>query len=295
MPRPSSLSLARAPIIAHFSNASQKAYSLPELAGVLFENARAWHLAKSTSTAAFISFLQKEGDLNLYEFRSDAYGRSITRYGWGNVSRFELALSIKPKGYFSHGTAAALRGLVKGDPKVIYLNVEQSPKPSPTNTITQESLNLAFSRKQRQSNLIYENESIAVTVVAGKNTKHLGVEQLTGTQSELLPVTNLERTLIDISVRPNYAQGLAQVAEAYRAARSNISVDRLLTTLRNLDYRYPYHQAIGFLLEQTGHSANSYEPLRKLGLQHDFYLAHGMNEREYSKEWRLFYPITFRA
>jgi predicted transcriptional regulator of viral defense system len=112
--------------------------------------------------------------------------------------------------------------------------------------------------------------------------------------SERLQITDLERTLIDIVVRPAYAGGPSQVLEAYRAAKNRMSIDRLLAILAKLDYVYPYHQSIGFLMQRAGYSEKSCGKLRALGLNHDFYLAHAMQQTEYSKDWRLSYPRNLR-
>jgi hypothetical protein len=127
-------------------------------------------------------------------------------------------------------------------------------------------------------------------MIAGTNTNRLGVEEIIGPASETIWVTNLERTLIDIVVRPAYAGGPSQVLKAYRAAKDRISVDRLIDTLKGLDYVYPYHQPIGFLMQEAGYPKHGVNQLRALGLGHDFYLAHGMQQPEYSQDWRLFYP-----
>jgi hypothetical protein len=73
-----------------------------------------------------------------------------------------------------------------------------------------------------------------------------------------------------------------------------MSVDRLLVILTKLDYMYPYHQSIGFLMQRAGYPEKSCAKLHELGLSHDFYLAHGMQQPKYSKDWRLFYPNDFR-
>ena len=200
------------------------------------------------------------------------------------------ALSLKARGYFCHATAVTLHGLAKATSKTIYLNVEQSAKPSYPGSLTQEGINLAFSRKQRQSNLTYAYPGISVTVIAGKNTNRLGVEQISGIASQSLSVTNIERTLIDIVVRPAYAGGIAQVLKVYRTAKDRMSVDRLLKTLKTLDYVYPYHQSIGFLMQKANYPEKSYAQLSAIGLNHDFYLAHDIKKPNYSKDWRLFYP-----
>lgn len=100
----------------------------------------------------------------------------------------------------------------------------------------------------------------------------------------------MERTLIDIAVRPAYAGGVYQALAAYRGAFGKVSAPTLLATLKRLHYIYPYHQAIGFYMQRAGYAAKQYERLKELGLRFDFYLAHDIREPDYSPEWRLFYP-----
>jgi predicted transcriptional regulator of viral defense system len=290
MARPSRLTVAKSDILSHFEQSKQRVYSEAQLAATL-ENQRAfWRLAQRTTTGEFIHFLQRQGKLETRSFIAAKYGREITRYSWGNASTYELALSLSTRGYLSHATAVALHALTDLIPKTHYLNVEQSPKPAPAGTLTQRSLDQAFSREQRQSNLTYEHDEWSVKIISGKNTHSLGVEELVGPSQEPLQSTNLERTLIDIVVRPAYAGGIFQVLEAYRTAQDRVSTNRLASTLKKLDYVYPYHQAIGFLMELAGYGEARCAMLRQLGLHFDFYLVHGLKKPQYSKEWRLYYP-----
>jgi predicted transcriptional regulator of viral defense system len=239
MPRPSRLILARNDILSLFAQTPQRVYSQKQLADVLHHSRHIWHLAASPTVQDFIGFLTKHGHLRARRFRSKAYGQEITRYAWREVSPYEMAMSLKARAYFSHATAVTLHGLAKPGSKTIYLNVEQSPKPSNPGSLTQDGIKLAFSRKQRQSNLTYAYPGISITILAGKNTNRLGVEQISGIAALPLPVTNIERTLIDVVVRPAYAGGIVHLLNIYRAAKDRISVERLLETLKSLDYVYP--------------------------------------------------------
>jgi predicted transcriptional regulator of viral defense system len=293
MAKPSRLVLAKDNILSVFSRAPQHAYSQTQLTDVLFQHRRAWRLADHTTVRDFIAFLIKHGDLRACKFRSEAYGQEITRYSWGEASLLELAVSLKSRAYLCHATAVMLHGLTRSNPKSIYLNVEQSVKPPSYGPLTQNGIDRAFSGKQRQSNLIYTCNGASVVTISGKNTNRLGVEEIAGPVSERLQATNLERTLIDIVVRPAYARGSSYVLEAYLAAKDRMSVDRLLAILKKLDHAYPYHQSIGFLMQKTGYPEKSCAKLRALGLNYDFYLAHGMQQPAYSNDWRLFHPKKF--
>jgi len=289
MPRPSRLSLAEKEIAELLSGASQKIYSDAQLAKLLDENRTNWKLSDRTRVTDFISFLKRR-ELKEHEIRSDNYSRQVKRYSWGKPSPLALAVSIKPRAHLCHATAAAIHGLGSFSRATIYINAEQSPKRLSRGSLTREGINRAFSAKQRQSNLVYTYNRTSIVIIAGKNTNCFGVEEIIGPDAETIRVTNLERTLIDIVVRPAYAGGTSQLLKAYRFAKNRISIDRLLNILKTLDYAYPYHQSIGFLMQRAGYSESATARLRALGLKHDFYLAHGIHEPEYSEKWRLFYP-----
>jgi predicted transcriptional regulator of viral defense system len=117
-----------------------------------------------------------------------------------------------------------------------------------------------------------------------------------GSNGVPLDVTGIERTLIDIAVRPVYAGGVFEVLRAYQLAASRVSVNRLAALLRKLDYVYPYHQAVGFYLDKAGvYGSEQLAMLREIPMEFDFHLVHEMapDDTEYSEKWRLFYPKGF--
>jgi predicted transcriptional regulator of viral defense system len=290
MPRISSLKRAKKDILAHFTKDKGSVYAERDLDSILSLKRQHWRITKSTTTDTFIEFLSNEGSLRRYSFEAENYGKRITRYAWKKASALALAISFRARGYLCHGTAATVHGLGSADPNTIFLNNEQSPKPRPNNPLTQEGIRLAFSRKQRQSNLRYQCEGVSIVMISGKNTDNFGVESLKGSENETLRATNLERTLIDMVVRPSYSGGITSVLNAYRAARGKVTAKPLLKVLKTLDHVYPYHQAVGFLMEAANFPDKDCALLQKLGLHHDFYLTHGMIETEFCDRWRLNYP-----
>jgi predicted transcriptional regulator of viral defense system len=225
---------------------------------------------------------------------SATYAFEAKRYHYRAFTDYELALSLKPGGYLSHGTAALLHHLINHEPTIIYVNKEQSRKTS-KGTLSQVGIDRAFSHKQRQSAYIVMHDRTQIVLLNGKNSNRLGVVKIAGRQGEPLEVTNVDRTLIDIVVRPAYAGGAKSVARAYRNALSQTSVSRLAKMLGQLGYVYPYHQTLGFYLQNAGHAASTLEPLRDLGLQFDFYLEHGMKDLRFDPTWRVHYPEDINA
>jgi predicted transcriptional regulator of viral defense system len=291
MAKPSALSLAKDDIVELFVKSTQGVYAQNQLAGVLAMYRRIWHLPPSVATPDFIAFVTKHGVLRETKLRSKKYGLEATRYLRPTASPYEIAVSLKAHAYLSHGTAMILHGLTnKQADKVIYINAEQSEKPAPIQDPTQETIDRAFSNRQRYSKLIYSYGANSIVKLSGKQTKQLGVGDFTLPQGVRVPVTGVERTLIDIVVRPGYAGTSRDILLAYQKARDRVSVETLVGYLKKLGYVYPYHQAIGFLMERAGYPTEATNRLRALGLPFDFYLTHKMRKKNYSSTWRLFYP-----
>jgi hypothetical protein len=284
----STLERAKRAVTTYFQNAARRVYRVRDLEQALAQNRDHWQLAQRTRIEDFIEFLLRNTKLQAIHLKSNSYPE-IVRYAWGEVSPYQMALSRRDGAYLSHATAMSVHELTHQRERTIYVNAEQSPKPQ-AGSLTQDGIDRAFAREQRYSNLIYQYKNWTLVFLEGKNTARLGVLSRRGPSGELLEVTGLERTLIDIVVRPSYAGGTSQVLAAYKVAKTKLSVDLLLKTLKKLDYLYPYHQAIGFYMSRAGYPAAHYEKLRKLSVQFDFYLAHNMAATAYDPYWRLYYP-----
>jgi len=215
----------------------------------------------------------------------------MIRYTWGEVSTYELVLSWHPSSYLSHYTAVYLHDLTEQIPKTLYLNVEQSRKGSFSNSLTQSGIDAAFKRPMRKSKAVAQFRNFEICLLGSMGVGNLGVVESSGPDGEGIRLTNVERTLIDITVRPGYAGGVFEVLKTFRNAKGKVSINRLVAMLKRLNYIYPYHQAIGYYLERAGvYDEASLGLLRKHEMNYDFYLAHGMKDPEYSREWRLFFP-----
>lgn len=289
--KPARIEVAAPRIFQVMDSAPVRVFTYSQLTSVLEKHRSDWNLPDYVSTDLFVRFLSERGRLSRVEIRSES--QTIARFTWGEVSDFAIAVSIRPDAYLSHGTAVFLHGLTEQIPKTIYVNKEQSPKPRFSSPLSQKSLDLAFSRPQRRSKYSFTFRQIPLVLLSGKNTGRLEVVPLRMITGETADATGLERTLIDITVRPAYAGGVYQVLEAYRSAKDRVSVNTLMATLKKLDYVYPYHQAIGFYMQRAGYESSRYERLRSVESHFDFYLAHDIRDRDFDSSWRLYFPKGF--
>lgn len=247
-----------------------------------------WKLARLPDFPTAIKFAIENTALRELRLRSQDYG-DIVRFVWGECSLYRLALSLKNRSYLSHGAAARLHGLSIGPIDAFFVNAEQSLKPRGSSP-SQESINRAFANNQRQSNYVFTLNRNRYVLLNGKNTGRLGVCQFNAPDGTEVEGTDVERTLIDLTVRPAYAGGVSEVLEAYKLAQKRIDMDKLANYLRSLDYVYPYHQAIGFYCERAGYPQGQTDKLKAFGFHFDFYLAHAMNNPILDPNWRIFYP-----
>ncbi|MEX0777375.1 MAG: hypothetical protein WD042_16855 [Phycisphaeraceae bacterium] len=294
----SRLQIAKQDILRHFDQLPARILSLKDISRHLNEQRDNWRLAQSASTTAFIEFLQNSGKLNVIKFPFPSPYKQVTRYVWSDASLYEVILSIKPKGYFSHYTAMKFHGLTEQLPKTLYLNHEQFSSGVSVGKMTQGGIDTAFLRRPRATAYIAETKDFRLCILNGRNTGNLGVieDDIVGEDGKplgKLRLTNVERTLIDIAVRPVYAGGVFEVAKAYGLAQGRVSVNTLSAMLKKLDYAYPYHQTIGFYLERAGYKPALLDLFRSVPFKFDFYLAHNMGKTDYVKSWRLHVPKGF--
>ena len=281
--------IAKKDIVKHFDNLPKRVFDKAEISGIYEKNREFWRLAQSMPVEEFIDFLVKNNKLKIVKFKFPS--RAITKYTWGEVSLYQTLVNLRPKCYFTHYTAMYFHELTEQIPKVIYVNVEQTPKPKSMFQLEQSRIGIAFKRPAHLSSNITEYADYKICLLNGMFTGNNGVTEIPGPEGEILKVTDVERTLIDITVRPEYAGGVFEVLKAFKNAHKKVSVNRLAAMLRKINYTYPYHQAIGFYMEKAGvYSPSQIELLQKFDISFDFYLAHQLDSPHYSAKWRLYLP-----
>jgi len=274
-------------ITAYFNSSNQNVFRHEDFDRILRAHVKDWTISSNISTIRFIELLINQKVLKQHCFKSP-YTHS-TRYTWGDFSLFALIQSLRQYSYFTHQSALRLHGLLGGGSNNYYLNYEQ-PKKYTESTLSQERIDFALSQAHRKTTNIAKYKNIKVHMLSGKHTGHLNVITMCRS-GQKIHTTDLERTMIDIAVRPTYSGGVKTVLDMYKKASSKLSVNKLIEILKKMNYIYPYHQCIGFLIEHSNcYQQSEYEKLKQFGLEFDFYLCHNIKRKEFSNNWKLFYP-----
>lgn len=288
------LRVAANAIRAYFSQCQESVFTQHELFALLAEKRGEWQLGKSITREDFLTVLQQRVPLKHLELKSGKYP-SIIRMVRGNPSSFEIGLSLRKDAYISHASAAFVHGL-SDSLAVLYINKEQTPK-NQSLELTQAGIDAAFSRSPRESNLRYRSsdprDAMEYVLVNGKSTDRLGVVWVNKPDVGRIQVTNVARTLVDLTVRPQYGGGVRAVLKAFKKARERglVKTEEVAQVLRGVEHRYPYHQAVGFFMDRAGFSKNDTKIFKTEGMNFDFYLEQKMEKPHYDAEWRVYYSF----
>jgi predicted transcriptional regulator of viral defense system len=277
--------IAESSIKAFFASNEKKVYSAEELNEVLTHKRQMWNLPATMQAEKFIERLVNNKLLAKRAIAFEGTNFNKERYLVSDASVFQVAASLINKSFLSHYTAAYLHGLTNQIPKTIYISHEQSKKIVVQSKLKQTAVDSAFSKPQRKSGVTTKYDAYTFMLHNGMHSNRAGVFTLEG-----LAVTNLERTLIDIAVRPNYAGGVHSILDIYRRAIHKISINKLVATLDKLKFIYPYHQAIGYYLQKAGATEIQLAALHDKQRILKFYLCYDMKEKEYNSKWKIYHP-----
>ena len=292
MSRVSKITLAQRQIADHFRATGRTAFSEREILKLIEEKRAAWDLPATTTADRIVQKLTEIALLKPVKLKWTDQSEHIV-YTFEEPSIYEIAVALRPKSYISHYPAVFLHDLTSQIPKTIYTTVEQSFKRTLENELEQEAIDRVFAAPQRRSGLMTEYDDYIIMLITAKFSNRSGV-LLSTRHNNAFSMTNLERTLMDITVRPNYAGGAFAVLDAYRHAvkENRISSNKLLALLEAMDFTYPYHQAIGFYLERAGYEGKLIEKLKVIPMKYKFYLDYGMTSKTYDSNWKIWHPTT---
>lgn len=283
-------------------------FSLEDIKKIYFEYQYELRM-KTYGYYKFLTYLTDNGYISYYPLTINKKGYYKSLY----ISTFfdekdsfnkalEVALKLIPKGYITLYTAIFIHNLTLQVPKTVYINKEQKLKYDilkKRNELIQKNIDKAFCIDERRGETLTQIDNVAIYQYNGKDTKSIGVISKTISNYDI-KITDIERTLIDITIHPHLSGGINEVMNAYNYAIKSdtysIDVKRIIYYLKKINYIYPFHQSIGFLLDRVGVDKKLLDEFFKsFSFNYDFYLLHSkenLNKQSlsFSKKWRLFYP-----
>lgn len=293
--RKESFLLAGEKIKGYFENKNQKAYTTHDISEIFEEKKEEWAIANYRSYLDFIKYLETSGifsNVKLKHLTTGSIKQILTKSG---VENMYVAQTIKKEGYLSNYSAMYIHQLTLQIPKSIYISFDKYEERNSFNesdiNLEQDAIDKAFSKPQRITSEVYKSELDGTRYFFLQKKSHssdFGIINENG-----LSFTDLERTLIDIAIRPSYSGGVFEVLEAYRSAISKVDISKLNDYLCKFNYVYPYHQLIGFYLEKAGYDISKLKPFFDKKSNLNFYLTYNMTNKNLDYKWGVYYPTGF--
>lgn len=277
--------------ILSFFNEKVEFYRIRELRKIYNECIDKKYIYSATTFTAFQKYLI-QNDIYKEKFVLEFPSKTYTRYFVEKPSLYKAIQSISSNAYFSHYSAVEYHNLTNNIPKTIFISLEKSKplKEATKKQLIQEEINKAFYMPPR----ISKNQTVkyiySINLLQSKYSNKLGIIEANYNNAKI-NITNIERTLIDITVSPYYCGGCYEVLNVYKKAKGRVNIQKLHDMLIKLNYIYPHHQAIGFYLEKAGYKENDLKLF-----DHDkelrFFIQRELKEkdRKYSERWNLYYP-----
>lgn len=278
-------------IESFFDGYRLKSFNYSKIRDIVNEKRSEWQISQNRSLKNILNYLIKKKVL----FSNTVINPENEQnqiYTWKTKDDYSIITGIKTEGYFAFYTAAYFHELTLQIPKTFYINRERSYDLAPptNNSLSQAGIDKAFSKPQRRSKTVYRYNDKKIIFTNGKYTDKLGVYPTTQfNRKGSYFSTDIERTLIDISVRPVYSGGVFEVLQAFKLAKDRVDLELLKDYLNELNYTYPYEQLIGFYLDKAGYENDETELFNE-PKKFDFYLTYEMRNKVLSKKWRIYYP-----
>jgi predicted transcriptional regulator of viral defense system len=272
-----------------------KAYTTFDMKNIFSLNRNDWKIAGYRTADQFMSFLENKNIVKILKLKHQSTGSIKKILTEPDATTQNIALTIKKDGYLSNYSSMQIHQLTLQIPKSLYISFNKSLElkdiKKNENEISQENIDIAFSKPQRITSEVYRSEldnTRFYFIQKAHKEKNIGIISI-----DNYSYTDLERTLIDIAVRPAYSGGVFEVLNAFEIAKENVDVNKLNTYLLELDYKYPYHQVIGFYMTKAGYADEKVRLFSNYLSKYDFYLTYNMSNKEYDSEWKIYYPKGF--
>lgn len=223
-----------------------------------------------------------------YTTENDGFQHSLYFVDGKDFDIFDIALTRSRTSYFSHYSALFINNLTLQIPKQIYLSAERTNTSyrNVDKSLSQQAIDEAFRRSPRITNNKRFYKDYTINFLQGQGHDKLGIINF----RDGYMVSDIEKTLIDSSVRPFYSGGVTQVLDAYERAKGLLDVKKMYDYYKKMKFIYPYHQVLGFYLEKAGYSEEEQEFFMKENMKFSFYLTYTISRKSFSEKWNLYYP-----
>lgn len=256
---------------------------------------------KSASAINFFNIMYSLGFLKIfpsgYDYNNKSSSHEIYVFYPEEQNIYTIANGLEKNRYISHYSALHANQLILDQSGKIFLKRERKTT-SLRKDLNQKDVDISFSLPMRASSLVYnitwDKKEYSIILIEGTGNQKLGINKIYINDFSYFYCTDIERTLIDIVMRPRYAGSLDNIVIAFNNVKDDIDLEYLATILNTLNPMYPYENNIAFFM----YAANY--PLKKIDLflskinlkkvNYKFYLDYQMISKKYNEDFNVYYP-----
>ena len=242
-------------------------------------------IAKDLFFSNFLQFLIEKEIIYIHTiiFSSKTYTRySIEK----EIDIFALVYTFEPKAFFSMTTALYLQGLSTYKSNNIFLSIEQHHKQYINSAdLSQSSIDSAFvDGKSRYPSAIVSHKNYNIIIASPKHTDNVGVVTHNGYR-----MSSINRALVELIINIQYVSSFDNLIEIFKPIKEMLNIDSILNILDKYDLIYPYHQAVGFTLNQLGFDISELKSFSDKISEFNFYVERGKEHYIYNSYWKMYY------
>lgn len=262
---------------------SKKAYSLKELNLLLHQLKNEKLVAQDMRSMSFFQKLQEQLQLKTYSIQSENINKD--RYSIQLLDKYSLISTFEKEMFFSMSTALNIQGFSDFRNDLIFYSKELTKKVTLSkNNLTQESIDNAFKRAYRYTKNTAKYKNNHLVYLTPKYTNHYEVIKY-----KEYNVSSINRAFVEMLINVQYFKSFTHIIDCYSPLKHRLNLEIIYQVVENFDLIYPYHQLIGFTLENIGFNKNELSKFKSKVSLFNFYTEKNKENYKFDSYWNIYY------
>lgn len=268
--------------IEHILITYKKAYSLKELNALLGRLKSDNLVAKDMKTKEFFEKLQNRLNLKTYSVTSEKINKD--RYSLRVLNEFSIVSTFEKDMFFPASTSLNIQGLSNFRNDFIFYAKELTKKSYSPDKLTQENIDKAFEKPYRTTNFIAKYKKSNLVYLTPKYTDLYEIIDFGEYK-----ISSVNRSFVEMLINVQYFKSFDKVIECFKPIKDKLDLHKVYQVLERFELIYPYHQLVGFALENIGFKKDELKKFKDKVSEFNFYTEKNKLVYAYNRYWKIYY------
>lgn len=243
------------------------------------------YIGQSMSRSSFIKRLLELQKKQVNITMNDKY-LSIHSYD-NDISETKILQMFRKKSFYSMSSTLIILGLSNFRDNFIFLSQELSQKNTSTTnkSLSQDSIDNAFKKDYRRTNMIGEYEHKHIVFLSPKHTNYYEVI----TNEDGIRLSSINRAFVEMIVNVQYFKSSKEIINTYKPLKDKLDIDIIYNVVERFDFIYPYFQCVGFYLHKIGFTNKDLKRFKTKVSNISFYTDKKQNNYQYDTYWKMYW------